>query len=333
MQFGQLKRREFITLLGSTAVAWPLGGHAQQAAMPVIGLLAAESPDLFEDRLHAFQTMLGTLGWGVGRNIRIDLRQGDADQAQALAQGLIGGHPDVVVVSSTPLLRAVLRQTRTIPVVFVMVADPVGQGFVASLARPGANVTGFTNFEYAMGGKWVGLLKEIAPDVTRVAPIYNPQTSPGGGSLFLRAIEAAASSFAAEVIATPVRSTTEIEAAITALQQPQGSGVIVLPDVFLDSDGRRESITRLLGSQRVPAIYPFRTFVASGGLISYGVDPKEQYGQAATYVDRILRGAKPADLPVQAPTKFELVINLKTAKALGLDVPLFLQQRADDVIE
>jgi putative tryptophan/tyrosine transport system substrate-binding protein len=323
-----MRRREFIMLLGGAA-AWPLVARAQQPAMPVVGFLTAESPDMYS--LHAFQTMLGTLAWSVGRNIRIDYRQGDVDQTQALAQGLIGGHPDVVVVSSSPLLRAVLRQTRTIPVVFVMVADPVGQGFVASLARPGANVTGFTNFEYAMGGKWVGLLKEIAPDVIRVAPIYNPQTTPAGGSLFLRAIEAAASSFAVEVIATPVRSTTEIEAAITALRQRQGTGVIALPDIFLEH--HRELITRLLASQPVPAIHPFRTFVASGGLISYGVDPKEQYGQAATYVDRILRGAKPADLPVQAPAKFELVINLKIARTLGLTVPDRLLAIADEVIE
>jgi putative ABC transport system substrate-binding protein len=289
------------------------------------------SDRVVDARFTAFQDTLGTLGWSAGRNIRIDLRRGEAEQAQTLAQELVNGQPDVIVVGSTPLLRAVLRQTRTLPVVFVMVADPVGQGFVETLARPGTNLTGFTNFESSMGGKWVGLLKEMAPNVTRIAPIYNPQTTPGGGSLFLQAIEAAASLSAVEVIATAVNNQAEIEAAVTALGVRHGSGLVTLPDVFTEI--HRELITRLATSQRVPAIYPFRTFVEAGGLMSYGVNAIEQFRQAATYVDRILRGAKPADLPIQAPTKFELVINLKTAKALGLTVPLTLQAAADEVIE
>jgi ABC-type uncharacterized transport system substrate-binding protein len=254
----------------------------------------------------------------------------DAESRQRFAQELVALQPDLILSQSTPTTAALLQQTRTIPIVFAQVADPVGSGFVASLARPGGNVTGFAPIEGSLGGKWVELLKEIAPRVARVALLFNPATATYA-EYYLNPFKAAAASFGVEAIVAPVRATSELESVVAALARPPNGGLIAMPDSFLNA--RRAEITSLAARYRLPAVYPFRMFIEVGGLLSYGTDVVENFRRAAAYADRILRGAKPSELPVQAPVKFELVINLKTAKALGLDVPLFLQQRADEVIE
>jgi len=331
-----MKRREFMTLLGAAAGAWPVAARAQRLErMRRIGLLSpvAEDDQDFHTSLSALRLGLQKLGWIEGSNVEISYRwaAGDVERLRAFAKELAGMIPDVLFSSSTAASAAMRRETNSIPIVFVQVSDPIGEGFVASLARPGGHMTGLTNFEPAMGGKWIEILKEVAPHVGRVALLFNPRTSPGGGSYHSRPIEAAAASFAVRPIAMPLRDASEIEAAITAFARDSNGGLVVLPDVF--ANVHREPIIRLAAHHRLPAIYPFRFFVTDGGLISYGVDRHDVFRRGAAYVDRILRGAKPADLPVEAPTKFELVINLKTAKTLGLDVPLQLQQRADEVIE
>jgi putative tryptophan/tyrosine transport system substrate-binding protein len=330
-----MKRREFITLLGCSAAAWPLGARAQQGErVRRIGLLSlyaeddAEGPRYIAKFLQALQQ----LGWMDGRNVQIDYRWAgaDRDRFQRYATELVGLKPDLIVGQSTPAVAALLRATRAIPIVFVNVSDPVGSGFIENLPRPGSNITGFSNFEPAMGGKWVELLKEIAPHVTRIALMSNPATSPHARA-YLPSIETAAQSLGLQPITTPVHDTTEIERAIAALGHGPGNGLIMLSDGF--TLAHRDLIVRLAEQYRVPVVYPFREFAKSGGLLSYGVDSASQFGQAAPYVDRILKGAKPCDLPVQAPTKFELIVNLKTAKALGLTVPPSLLERADEVIE
>jgi len=326
-----MKRREFITLIGGAAVAWPRALIAQPTdRVRRVGVL---SGSIDYGGFPAFQNALRELGWAEGRNLRLDFRQGagEVEQVQTFAKELVDLQPDVIVAGGTPSLTAFLHETRTIPIVFVMVGDPVGQGMIQSLARPTGNVTGFTNFEFSMGTKWLELLKEVAPHVTRIGVIFNPQTSPGGASYFLRPIETAAASFAVEVTAMPAHDDSSIEAAITAFAAQPGGGLITIPDVF--PAAHREIIINLVAGHRVPAIYPLRHFVTSGGLMSYGVDLPEQYRQAASYVGRIIKGAKPADLPVQSPTKFELLINLKAAKVIGLTVPPSLLARADEVIE
>jgi ABC-type uncharacterized transport system substrate-binding protein len=255
---------------------------------------------------------------------------GDADRMRTFARELLALQPDAVVAVTTPVVAVLLRETRTVPIVFIRVADPVASGFIANLANPGGNVTGFTNFEISIAGKWLELLKEIAPRVTHVTVMFNPVTAPYAPHFF-RLLEAAAPSFAMEVSAGHVHDVAEIERIVAAVARDPNGGLINLPDVFLAV--HRELTIELTARYRVPTIYQYRYFVTSGGLISYGPDVIDQYRRAASYVDRILKGAKPADLPVQAPIKFELVINLKTAKVLGLDVPLHLQQRADEVIE
>jgi putative ABC transport system substrate-binding protein len=300
-----------------------------------IGVLMAiaESDREGQTRVAAFREGLQKLGWAEGRNIRIDTRwalPGDAESRQRFAKELVALQPDLILSQATPTTAVLRQQTRTIPIVFVGVSDPIGSGFVASFPRPGGNVTGFITMEPTMAGKWLELLKEIAPRVARAALLFNPATAPYA-EYYLTPFKAAAASFAMEAIAAPVRDISTLETAIAAQARAPNAGLIVMPDTFLNA--HRAEITALAARHRLPAVYPFRFFAELGGLLTYGTDLVDDYRRAAAYADRILRGAKPSELPVQAPVKFELVINLKTAKALGLDVPLQLQQRADEVIE
>jgi putative ABC transport system substrate-binding protein len=329
-----MKRREFITLLGGTAVAWPLAARAQQSdRVRRIGLLMAwaEGDPEAQPRLTAFMTTLRELGWIDGRNCRIELRwsAGDLERMDRDAKELVAATPDVIIAMTNQMVETVHKQTRTIPIVFVQVSAPVESGWVASMARPGGNMTGFTNLEPSMGGKWVELLKEIAPGVVRIAALMHPETPVHVA--FWRAAESAAPSFGVQMTAAQMHDRDEIERAITTFARQSDAGLIVFPHVITATN--RNLIVELAAKHRLPAIYPFRFFPSAGGLLSYGIDQIEQWRPAARYVDRILRGEKPADLPVQAPSKFELVINLKTANALGLNVPLHLQQFADEVIE
>jgi putative ABC transport system substrate-binding protein len=330
-----MRRREFITLLGSTAVAWPLAGRAQQLEpMRRIGVLMGYAESNLEGQagVAAFREGLQKLGWTDGRNVRIDTRWSslDAEALQRFAKELVALQPDLILSNNTPTTAAMLQQTRTIPIIFAIVADPVGSGFVASFPRPGGNATGFILAEASMAGKWLELIKEIAPRVARVAFLFNPATAPYF-EYFLNPFKAAAASFAVEAIAAPAHDRSELESVVAALAREPNGGLIVMPDSF--AVGHGEEITLLAARYRLPAVYPWRFFTEFGGLLSYGNDRLDNFRHAATYADRILKGAKPSELPVQAPVKFELVINLKTAKALGLDVPLQLQQRADEVIE
>ena len=335
MQFDRLKRRKFITLLGGAA-AWPLAARAQQAErVRRIGVLTAysESDPEAQARVGAFREGLQKLGWTEGRNIRIDYRwatAGDAESMQRFATELVALQPELVLSSTTPPTAAMLQQTRTIPIVFALVADPIGSGFVASFPRPGGNVTGFTDIQPTIAGKWLELLKEIAPRVARVAFLFNPVTAPHF-EYYLNPFKAAAASFAVEAIAAPVRDRSDLNSVIAAQARAPNGGLIVMPDAFIVT--HRAEITLLAARYRLPAVYSYRIFTDAGGLLSYGSDLVDNFRRAATYADRILKEAKPSELPVQAPVKFELVINLKTATALGLDVPWFLQQRADEVIE
>ena len=329
-----MRRREFITLLGGVTFGWPLAARAQQAdrvrRIGVLMNLAADDPES-SARLTAFLQGLQQLGWTDGRNVRIDTRwaAGDADRYRKSATELVALMPDVILATGTSAVAPLQQATRALPIVFVQVIDPVGAGLVASLARPGGNATGFTLYEYGMSGKWLELLKEIAPRVTRAAVLRDPASAPGIGQF--AAIQAVAPSFGVELSPVDVRDAGEIERAIAAFARAANSGLIVTasPSAAI----HRELIITLAGRHKLPAVYPFRYFVTGGGLISYGANFLDQYRQAAGYVDRILKGEKPADLPVQAPTKYELVINLKTAEALGLTVPSTLLARADEVIE
>jgi putative ABC transport system substrate-binding protein len=331
-----MRRREFIGLFGGAAIAWPLIASAQQAErMRRIGVLMAhaESDPEFQVYVAAFREGLEKLGWTEGRNIRIDFRWGaleDAESRQRSAKELVALQPDLILTQNTPPTASMLQQTRTIPVIFVIVADPVGSGFVQNLARPGGNATGFTVMEPTIAGKWVELLKEIAPRVNRAALLFNPATTPYA-DIYLNPFKAAAASFALEGIAAPVHDVSELESVVAAQARGLNSGLIVMPDGFLNVH-RAETVS-LAARYRLPAVYPWRFFAELGGLLSYGSEQRDLFRLAATYVDRVLRGANPSELPVQAPIKFELVINLKTAKALGLNVPLELQRRADEVIE
>ena len=331
-----MRRREFITLVGAAAVTWPLTTRAQQPSRtPLVGVLMGfpESDSQAQAYIAAFREGLQKLGWTVGRNIRIDIRwpiPGDADSIQRFAKELVALQPDLILSNTTPTTTALLQQTRTIPIVFAMVADPVGSGFVASFPRPGGNVTGFAVTEGSLGGKWVELLKEIAPRVARVAMLFNPAVATYA-EFWLNPFKAAGASFGVEAIAAPVRDRSELESVIAAQAREPNGSFVVMPDSF--TDAHRAEITSLAARYRLPAVYAYRFFTALGGLMSYGIDLIDNFPRAAAYADRILKGEKPADLPVQAPTKYALTINLKTAKALGLDVPLHLQQRADEVIE
>jgi putative ABC transport system substrate-binding protein len=326
-----MRRREFITLLGGAAAAWPLGAQAQQSEkVRRIGVLMplAESDQEARILVTTFVKGLEERGWTVGRNVSIDYRwaAGDAQRIRAFAKELIEQNSDLIVARSSPVVAALMQLTRTIPIVFFQVVDPVGQGFVANLARPGGNATGFALFDPTIGGKWLGLLKEMAPRVARVALIYNPHTAPFAG-FFFDSVSAATSS----VLRVPIRHASEIEPSVTNFAKVPNGGLIVLPDAFTLTN--RKLIAAMAAQHRLPAIYPYRQFATTGGLMSYGTDPAEGMRQAAVYAGRILKGVKPADLPVQTPTKYELVINLETAKALGLDVPPLLLARADEVIE
>jgi putative ABC transport system substrate-binding protein len=328
-------RRKFLATLGGAAASWPLTARAQQGErMRRVAVLMAFAEDDQETkaRLAAFRQALQTLGWIEGRNIHIDYRfaGGDPARVQAYVAELVNAAPDLIVGHSTPVAAALKQATSTIPIVFAAVNDPLGQGFVASLAHPGGNITGFAFIEFTVVGKWLELLKEIAPGLRRVALIFNPQTAPHF-PVYLRKLGAAPARLAAELTAAPVRDEAEIEAAIAALAREPGGGLIAAGDVF--TNAHRALIMALAERHRLPVVYSLRQTVAEGGLMSYGPDGVDVVRRSASYVDRILKGAAPAELPVQQPTKYELVINLKTAKALGLDVSLQFQQRADEVIE
>jgi putative tryptophan/tyrosine transport system substrate-binding protein len=331
-----MRRRDFVKLLSSAAAAWPGAVFGQQSNhVRRIGVLMgwAETDPYAQAALAAFLKELQQLGWADGRNLRIDLRwaAGDAGRMKDFAKELVDLRPEMILANTTPATAALHEKTRTIPVVFVIVSDPIGAGFVASLPLPGGNITGFINVETSMAGKWLELLKEIAPAVRRVAILFNPDTAPGGGSYFLGPFEAAARSFGVEAIRTPARSDAEIETVIAGLGREPGSGLVVMTDGFMVV--HRGSIISLAARDRVPAIYAEAFSSRDGGLMSYGANTQDAFDRAASYADRILRGARPADLPVQTPTKFELAINLKTAKALSLNVPPTLLARADEVIE
>ena len=322
------RRREFITLIGGAA-AWPRATGAQQVErVRRIGVLMglADNPQ-GQAYAAALLEALRELGWTNGRNIRLDIRwaAGSAEKARVLAKELIDGAPDLVVAQNTPMVAALLQETRTVPIVFVNVTDPVGNSFVASVPRPGGNVTGFTGYEPSLAGKWLGLLKELAPRVSRAALIFHSETGPG--LAFLRAAEAASSDM--KVIAAPVASTSGIEHALDEFAHEPNGGLIMSPDNFTAIHFKLIVSAR----HRIPAVYPFRYIPLEGGLFAYGVDITDLHRRAASYVDRILKGAHPSDLPVQSPTKFFMGVNLRTARALGLDVPPTLLATADEVIE
>jgi putative ABC transport system substrate-binding protein len=329
-----IRRREFITLLGGAA-AWPLAARAQQGdRVRRIGVLIEtdeNAPDV-KLRYSAFTQALASLGWTNGRNVRIDLRSagGDIDRIRALAQELVGLQPDIIMTGSTAATVALQRETRTIPIVFAALGDPVANRIVARLDRPSGNITGFANFEASLGGKWLELLSEIAPGLKRAAIMFNPDNT-ALVSIYMPSLETAARSLKVEAITAPVRSDAEIETAITALGREPGGGLVVIPAAFMAT--HRPPIISAAARNNVPAVYADSVFARDGGLLSYGVDQVDILRHVATYVDRILRGEKPGDLPVQFPTKFEMVVNRKSAKALGLAVPPSIMLRADEVIE
>ena len=329
-----MRRREFITLLGGVAVVWPLAARAQQPErMRRIGVLSAfadDDPDM-QAWLPAFRQGLERVGWSEGRNVRIDTRfaRANVDQHQALAKELVALQPDVIVAQTTPVVTALQRESRALPIVFVYVSDPVGSGLVASLARPGGNLTGLLLYEASIVGKWLAMLREIAPRIARAALVADPKTPIY--DYFLRAAEAIAPSLAIELVPSPVETAADIERAIESFARAPNGGLFLPPNATTVL--HRDLIIALAARHRLPAVYAFRQFVAAGGLVSYGIDQVDVWRQAALYVDRVLRGANPADLPVQAPTRYETAVNLKTAKALGLTVPPGVLVAADEVIE
>ncbi len=330
-----MRRRQFIAMIGGAAAAWPSMSRAQQAGqMRRVGLLTTfgDNDAVAEGWLAAFRSALEALGWR--DNVQIDYRRaaGDADRLAAFAKELVASQPDVIFAVTTPAATSLARETHTLPIVFALVSDPVGSGLVASIARPGGNVTGFTdiNIEASIGGKWLELVTQIAPAVRREAMIYNPPTAPFAG-YFLRPFAAAGAAHKVQTRAAPVDSEADLENVLAALAREPGGGVVVLPDAFTVTHRRR--IVALTARYRLPTVYPFRWFAEIGGLLSYGIDTDDMFRRAASYVDRILNGEQPAALPVQAPTKFEMVLNLKTARTLGLAVPPPLLATADEVIE
>jgi putative ABC transport system substrate-binding protein len=330
-----MRRREFITLAGAATLAWPLNARAQQqAGRPrrvgwLVGL-TEQDPEAAV-RTGAVVQALSEFGWTVGHNLQIDYRYttGNSQGFDAQAAELVALAPDVLITNSTPATRALKQAIGTIPIVFALVIDPVASGLVTNLARPGGNLTGFTNFEAGMGGKWLELLKAVSPPITKAALLFNPHTTPYEG--MLRSIEAAAPPFAIEITTRGVTDVAELESAIVTAGRDAGTALIVFPDIF--NTAHQEQIIALASQYRLPAIYPYRYYTAAGGLMSYGIDTPELFRRMAGYVDRILKGAKPGDLPVQAPDKFELVINLKTAKAIGVTLPPTMLSLADEVIE
>jgi putative ABC transport system substrate-binding protein len=328
-----MRRREFIAGLGSVA-AWPVVAQAQQSPrMRRIGVLlaCAESDSEGKAYIAAFREGLQKFGWTEGRNVRIDYRWGAADTElmQRLAKDLVALQPDLILSHSTPTTAALLQQSRTIPIIFADVSDPIGSGFAASLPRPGGNVTGFLTTEGSLAGKWLEMLKEIVPRIARVALLFNPATAPF--DYYLNSVKAAGRSFAVEAIAAPVHDTSELESVVATQTREPNGGLIVMPDNFMIA--RRVEVTSLAARYRLPAIYNLRAFAEVGGLLSYGVNEADNFRRAATYADRILQGTNPSELPIQAPVTFQLVVNLKTAKALDLTVPQSILLRADEVIE
>jgi putative tryptophan/tyrosine transport system substrate-binding protein len=328
-----MRRREFISLIGGVAVAWPLAARAQQSnRVRVIGSLNILAEDDPEEKLRmaAFKQSLQQLGWTEGSNVRIEVRWagGDAGRVHKYAAELSAIAPDVVLSSGSVTIGPVQQALRTVPIVFVQVVDPVGSGYVDSMARPGGNITGFTQFEYSLSGKWLELLKEIVPSVTRAAVIRDPTRGPGNAQF--AAIQTVAPSLGVELTAINALDVREIERAVTAFARSANGGLIVTSG---GTGFHRDVIIPLAARLRLPAVYPYRYYTTDGGLVSYGPNTVDQYRRAAAYVDRILKGEKPADMPVQAPTKYELVINLKTAKALGITVPQSVLSRADEIIE
>jgi putative tryptophan/tyrosine transport system substrate-binding protein len=331
-----VRRREFIAGLGSTAAGWPLAARAQQpGAVRRIGVLMGtdENDPQGKAFLSGFMQRLAKLGWSDGRNLRIDVRwaPGSVDRTRTFAKELVDLQPDVILVGSTSQTAALQRETLSIPIVFATVSDPVGEGFVAGLTRPGGNITGFITSEASLAGKWLELLTEIAPSVKRSAIMFNPDTAPGRGSYFLPTFETAARSLKVEPIVAGVHSDAEIETVVTSLGREPVGGLVVMPDTFMNV--HRAPIISLAARYNVPAIYYHSAFARDGGLLSYGPDPLDIFRRSASYVDLILRGAKPADLPVQLPVKFEMALNAKTAEALGLTAPPSIWVRIDELIE
>ena len=328
-------RREFITLLGGAAAAWPLAARAQQPAhLPLVAILRSEVAGDSEGLRNSAALVQGlqALGWTEGRNVRIEKRWagGSVDAMKALAKELVALEPDVIVVVSTPVSAAVMQETHTIPIIFVQNFDPVGSGLVKSLVAPDGNITGFTSYEPGISSKWLELLKGVAPQVARVAIVYNPQTAPYAG-VFLRSIEAASPIFAIQPIAMPIQDSGTIEKSIEAFAREINPGLMVLPDAT--TTVHEKLIVKLASQHRLPAIYPWRHYVTAGGLMCYAVDLPVLWRRAASYVDQVLKGEKPANLPIQQPTKFELVINLTAAKAVGLTIPASILSLADDLID
>ncbi len=331
-----MRRRMLVALLGSASATLARTAGAQTpSGLRRLGILLpyGEGDAKSQGHLALLRGELAKLGWREDRNLKIEIRWtgGDADRTMNLAREVVASQPDVILARSTVVTAAVLRETRVIPTVFVVVSDPVGDGFVASMARPGGNVTGFTNVEASLCGKWVQLLREVDPRATRIAVLYGPKTSAGGGSYYLRLAEEAVASSAVKVVALPVQDAVEADRGIVAFASEAGGALLVTPDAT--TTRLRPAIVSAAARARLSAIYPFRDFTAEGGLISYGTDVTDQFRKAAVYVDRLLRGTKPADLPVVQPTKFELVVNLKTANALGLTIPPSILATADEVIE
>jgi putative ABC transport system substrate-binding protein len=329
-----MRRRDFIKVIAGSAAVWPLTLRAQQSArLRRIGLLRVSSADDARGKEHlaGLRDGLGRLGWVEGSTIHCDYRYagGNVDQFAVLAKELIALHPEVIFAQSTPVTAAFQRETRTIPIVFVEVSDPIGSGFIASLAQPGGNLTGIIQYEPGIAGKWLAMLKEIAPNLTRVALLANPKGT--AYEYFLRNATAAASSLGIEIISNPVDNVADIEQSISSLARQDNGGLFCPPETFITA--HRDLVIALAAKYRLPAVYPWRYFVTDGGLMSYGIDLVDVYRQSASYIDQILRGANPADLPVQSPTKYETALNLKTAKALGFSVPASLLVRSDEVIE
>jgi putative ABC transport system substrate-binding protein len=331
-----MRRRDFIIVLGSAAVAWPSIAHAQQPAkVRRIGYLSsnAENDPQAGPFLAAFNEGMQQLGWIDGNNIKIEVRWGAADLhlMTALAKELVSLQPDLIVGQATPVIAALQRETKSIPIVFVVVSDPVGSGFVSSLPRPGGNITGFVNLEASMASKWIELFKEVAPGVTQLAVIFNPDTAPH--AYYESAIIPAARSQSVELVEMPVRSVEEIDKSLENFNRSLDGGIVIIPDTFTSLREVFGRVIAIAGRDRIPAIYPYRYMAQAGGLMSYGTDNADLFRRAATYVDRILKGAAPAELPVQLPTKFEFVVNVKSARQQGLDIPLKLKAFADEVIE
>ena len=326
-----MRRRDFITLLGGAA-AWPLAARAQQVRRVAALMGSAADDSLAPERRAAFQKRLEQLGWKIGGNLQIDYRYpgANAERLRNEAAELIKLQPDVIFADSTPALAAAQEATQTIPIVFAGVSDPIEQGFVASFAHPGGNITGFTNYEFSIAGKWIELLKQFSPELTHVGFLFSPEAAPQS-TFYFAAMEGAAPLFGVTVSAFPVKSEGEIEPALASIARQPNGGLVIAPDGFLLP--RRKEVVALAARHRLPAVYPYREWVEAGGLMCYALIFLERYRGAAAYVDRILKGAKPGDLPIQLPTKFELVLNLTAAKELGREFPLSLLVRADELIE